>query len=233
MVTITAPTRTSRLGHRAVVLAALLAPVLFFVGQAALPALAREFDEAFAGMAAHRDQLIVARLFTAAGAFLFLPAVAPVWWLAGRALRGGVLLRVGALLFGGASFFNGLSQLAAGYAEFAATWPGVPAGTGAAVYVHFGEGVVAWPIAYWSIPVFGLGALLIATGLFVSRSARWWVPTLMIVGVVGSFLTAGAGPIVLVGLIPFAASFIAVTITAVQRGFTDPVAFQARQGHAE
>lgn len=53
--------------------AAIATPVLFVTGQALLPDLGRDPDSAFPLMLECRNQLILSRLLTAAGAYLLLP----------------------------------------------------------------------------------------------------------------------------------------------------------------
>ena len=72
------------------VMAAAVAPLLLVTGQALLPVLGTDVPTAFALMIEHRDQLMLSRLLTIAGAFLLLPTLALI------ARHGARTTRVGA-----------------------------------------------------------------------------------------------------------------------------------------
>lgn len=201
--------------------AAIAAPILFVAGQALLPALGRDADTAFALMLAHRDQLIVSRLLTTAGAFLLLPAL----WLVST--LGGRVTRVGGVIAGVGTFFNAVSQVVQGYAAWAATSPGLDHAATMQILLRVDEGVVGLPVGYWSVPVFGLGLVILGVGLLVSRSVPWWMPALLLIGVVAAFFTAGLGPIVAVTQAPLAVALIALATRA-----GSALAAKPRSGHA-
>ena len=191
-----------------VLAAAIAAPVLFVAGQALFPALGDDPDAAFALMIEHRDRLIVSRLLTAAGAYLLLATL----WLVSR--LGGTVTRTGAVIAGVGTFFNAVSQGAQGYAAWAASAPGLDHSETMPVLLHVEEGLAGLPVGYWSIPVFALGLVVLAIGLLTARSAPWWMPVLLLVGVLGAFLTAGWGPIVALTEAPLALSLIAASTRA-------------------
>ncbi len=198
---------------------ALAAPVLFLIGQALLPSLPDTLPAAFDGMLTHRDQLIASRLFTTAGAFLFVPAAAVILHLVPAGTRGSRVLTVGSVLFGIGTFFNGLSQAVAGYATQAATSPEVTQEAGLAVMGQLGAGAVGLPIAFWSIPLFALGLLTMGVGLIRARAVPLWQPILLIVGTLLAAALAGMGPIVALTQAPFTAGFLALAITAWRQGY--------------
>lgn len=196
---------------RILVLAAgIAAPILFVIGQALLPNLGRDVDTAFALMLQHRDQLIVSRLLTAAGAYLLLPSL----WVISR--LGGRVTVVGAAIAGIGTFFNAVSQGVQGYAAWGATAPGLDHGATMKTLLHVGDGAAGIPVSYWSIPLFGVGLVILAIGLLIARTAPWWAPALLLIGVVLAFFTAGMGPVVALTQAPLAIALIAL----VMRGST-------------
>lgn len=200
---------------RPLTLAAVAGPVLFLVGQALLPRLPMTMDQAFPLMVQHRDQLMAARLFTAAGAFLL--AVAAVHYIGlAPSGRGARLLRVGAVVFGVASFCNALSQAVAGYATWTVTAQG---DDDAARYVieHVESGLVALPLGFWSIPAFALGAVLMAVALWRSHSVPVWLPVLLVVGTALAAALAGQGFIVALTQAPVTVAWIAMAVLAHRR----------------
>jgi len=204
-----------------VLAAAIAAPILFVAGQALLPVLGRDVDTAFALMLAHRDQLIMSRLLSTAGAFLLLPAL----WLIST--LGGTVTRVGAVIAGVGTFFNAVSQVVQGYAAWAASAPGLDHDATMPILLHVDRGLVGLPVAYWSVPVFGVGLLVLGVGLLIARPVPWWMPALLLVGVVAAFLTAGLGPVVALTEAPLAVALIALATRA-----GSALAVRVRTGHA-
>ncbi|PZU39348.1 MAG: hypothetical protein DI573_07325 [Microbacterium sp.] len=186
--------------------AGIAAPILFVAGQALLPNLGRDPDEAFPLMLQYRDQLIVSRLLTTAGAYLLLPTL----WLIAR--LGGKTTWVGAAIAAVGTFFNAVSQGVNGYAAWAVTAPGLDHTESMQSLLHLDQGAVALPVSYWSIPVFALGLVVLAIGLLIAKTSPRWMPSLLIVGVVAAFLTAGLGPIVALTQAPLAAALIALVL---------------------
>jgi hypothetical protein len=181
-------------------IAAIAAPILFVAGQALLPNLGRDVDTAFALMLEHRDQLIVSRLLTVAGAFLLIASLSYI-----KELKGA---RVGAIIAMVGTFFNAFSNGVNGYAAWGATAPGLDHVASMQTLLHLEDGLVGLPVSYWSIPVFGIGLVVMAVGLLITQSVPWWMPALLLLGVVTSFLTAGLGPIVALAQAPLAAAII-------------------------
>lgn len=210
------PARTISL-PRPLLVAAIAGPVLFLIGQALLPVTATDMGHAFPQMLAHRDQLIAARLFTAAGAFLLVPAA--VWYA--RALptgsRGARLLQVGAWVFGIATFCNALSQAVAGYATYTVTAPGFDPASAKTVIEQIETGLVSLPLQFWSIPAFALGSLLIAAALWRSDRIPMWLPVLLIVGTLLAAALAGRGLLVALTQAPFTAALVALAMVTSHR----------------
>lgn len=199
-----APARTRRL-PTAVGIAGVL---LFVIGQALFPALDRDPDLAFAQMLAARDQLIAARLCTVAGAFALLATVRPLGSLAPG--RGRTVMVVGLTMYAAGTFLNGLSQAVNGYAAWATTAPGIDHAAAMPALLEIDAGVVGLPVAYWSIPLFGLGVLTVGVALLIAGSTPRWMPLLLLVGAVLAFATAGLGPIVALTQAPLAVALIAL-----------------------
>jgi hypothetical protein len=212
--TASTPTSPARIDLRFA--AALLGPVLFLVGQALLPELPDSGRRAFDLMTAHRDQLMAARLFTAAGAFLL--AFGAVHYVrAVPAGRGATLIRVGGTVFAVASFCNALSQAVAGYSTWTVTAPGFDESSGRYVVDHVEAGLVALPLQFWSIPAFALGGFLIAAALWRARVTPPWLPGLLAVGVVLAGALAGSGPVVALSQAPFTVALVLLGLLARNR----------------
>jgi hypothetical protein len=201
---------------RPLTIAAVIGPILFLVGQALLPNLPMALDDAFPLMLEHREQLMAARLFTAAGAFLM--AFAAVWYArlvpTGRGAR---LMSIGAVLFGLGSFCNALSQAVAGYATWTVTTDGFDQASARYVIEHIESGAVALPLGFWSIPAFALGAILMAVALWRSGSVPIWLPVLLGVGTVLAGGLAGLGPVVALTQAPVTAALIVMAVLAHRR----------------
>lgn len=188
------------------VLAAAVAPLLFVTGQALLPVLGTDVPTAFALMIEHRDQLMLSRLLTIAGAFLLLPTLALI------ARHGARTTRVGAGIAAVGTFFNAFSQAVQGYAAWGASAPGLDHGATMQTLLHLEGGLVGLPVSYWSIPVFGVGLVVMAVGLLVARSVPRWLPALLILGVVAALLTAGLGPVVALTQAPLAVALVGLAV---------------------
>jgi hypothetical protein len=192
------------------------APVIFTAGQAVLPQLADDFAGAFAGMIENRDALLASRLLTAAGAFLFVPAIVGIWSLVPSGARGWWLVLVGGIVFAVGTWCNGLSEAVLGYATHAAT-SGDPE-AGSSVVLALDElGLIALPISYFVVIVFGMGVLLLAVGLLVTRAIPIWQPIVLIVGALLSFSFAGMGMLALLTGLPMIASFWGMGVLVARR----------------
>lgn len=196
--------------------AAIVGPVLFLIGQALLPNLPMTMDGAYPLMVEHREQLMAARLFTAAGAFL-LAAAAVHYARVVTTGRGARLLSIGAALFGVASFCNALSQAVAGYATWTVTTAGFDEASARYVIEHIESGTVALPLGFWSIPAFALGALLMTAALWRSGSVPSWLPVLLGVGTVLAGALAGRGYVVALTQAPVTAALIVMAVLAHRR----------------
>lgn len=213
-----APATGARTRWMFAIVASVAAPVLFVAGQALLPALPDDLAGAFAAMAAERDRMLASRLLTAAGAFLFVPALLAVFALVPGGARGSRLLLVGGVVMGVGTFCNGLSQLVQGYVTHAATSEAVDAAAGVSVLGALGDlGLVALPLVYPSVIAFGIGMLLIGAALLVARTLPVWQPVLLIVGGLLAFGTAGMGPIVALTAAPHAVAFASLGWSAARR----------------
>jgi hypothetical protein len=196
---------------RPLAVAAVTGPVLFLVGQALLPNLPMALDDAFPLMLDHRDQLMAARLFTAAGAFLLIFAAVLYARLVPSG-RGARLMTIGAALFGVATFSNALSQAVAGYATWTVTVPGFDQPSARYVIEHVESGLVALPLGFWSIPAFALGCLLMAVAMFRSGTVPTWLPVLLAVGTVLAGVLAGRGPIVALTQAPATVALVVMAV---------------------
>lgn len=214
-------TRTTR----PLLYAAILGPILFLIGQALLPSLPNDLAKAFPLFIEHRDQLMAARLLTAAGAFLLAPAALVYASAAGRPATKTVL--VGSTMFAIGTFFNALSQAVAGYATYAATDSSVDQDAGMAVFDQLGRGLVGLPIGFWSIPMFAIGAIVMAIGLLRTRRTPIWMPVLLIIGPVLAGATAGLGPIVALTQLPVTVALIALSLHAVKENRGAPASREA------
>ncbi|MDQ4052523.1 MAG: hypothetical protein M3237_07460 [Actinomycetota bacterium] len=212
MTTLTVPRATRAALPSALALSGLAGAVLFLVGQALLPNLPMSIGKAFPLMVEHRDQLMAARLFTAAGAFLLAPAAVGFARLVPRGARGSRLLRLGAGLFGIATFSNALSQAVSGYATFTVTAPGFDTDAGRLVVNRIETGLVAVPLGFWSIPAFAIGMLLMAAALFRSRRVPTWLPVLLAVGTVLAGALAGRGATVALTQAPATVALIVMAL---------------------
>lgn len=192
------------------------APVLFMAGQAVLPVLPDDFAGAYQGMIEHRDALLASRLLTAAGAFLFVPAIVGIWSLVPRRARAWWLVLVGGVVAIVGSWCNGLSEAVLGYATHAAT--SVDPGAGGSVVLALDElGLVALPISYFVVIVFGVGMLALAVGLLVARTIPIWQPLLLIAGALLSFSFAGMGIVSILTNLPMIAAFWAMGVLVARR----------------
>lgn len=199
------------------VAASVAAPVLFVAGQALLPALPDDLAGAFTAMAADREQMLASRLLTAAGAFLFVPALLAVFALVQAGARGSRLLLAGGVVMGLGSFLNGLSHVVQGYVTHAATSEAVDPTAGVEVLGALGGlGAVALPIGFPSVIAFGIGMLLIGAALLVARVLPVWQPVLLVVAALLGFGTAGMGPIVALTMAPMAVAFASFGWTAMR-----------------
>lgn len=196
----------------AVRVATIAGALLFLVGEAALPVLPGTIEAAFPLMAADREQLLASRLLSSAGCFLLVVAGIGFATLLARRVASRTVLVGGTLLAVGA-FFNAVAQAVQGYATYAATGSGVEAGSGREIVETITAGPAAFPLSFVSVPVFALGCLVVAVGLFVSRSVPVWLPLLLLVGTVMAGALAGRGPIVALSQAPVTIALIALAVT--------------------
>ncbi|PWD49948.1 hypothetical protein C8046_03885 [Serinibacter arcticus] len=203
--------------------AGIAAPVLFVAGQALLPNLGRDVEPAFTLMLEHRDQLIVSRLLTAAGSYLMLVTL----WLIARA--GGRVTRIGAVIAAVGTFFNAFSQGVQGYAAWGSTAPGLDHRATMQTLLHLEDGLAGLPVSYWSIPVFGLGILVVGVGGLLVRTSPWWVPMLLLVGAVLAFATAGLGPVVALTQAPLAIALVALVLPSIPTLVPEPIPVHAER----
>ncbi|MGI9062610.1 MAG: hypothetical protein ACR2FQ_02130 [Pseudonocardiaceae bacterium] len=62
------------------------------------------------------------------------------------------------------------------------------------------------------LPLVGIGQLLLVAGLLRSRTVPWWAPTLVLVGLVGSFASAPGSLLGPVLLLPAVAGYLALAV---------------------
>lgn len=186
--------------------------VLFLAGQALLPDLPNDLGPAFEGMLAHRDQLMAARLLTAAGSLLLTVAGFAFADLLAERSGSPRVVRVGGVLLAIGALFNGLAQAVQGYATYAVTAPGFDQDAGRTVVDTITSGPVGVPLGFWSVPVFALGCVTIAVGLLRGRRAPVWTPVLLIMGTVLAAALAGLGPVVALTQAPFTVALVSLAI---------------------
>jgi hypothetical protein len=205
---------------RAVRVATVAGTVLFLAGQAALPVLPDTIEAAFPGMIAERDQLMASRLLTSAGCFLLVVTGIGFGTLLARRAGSSRTVLAGAVLVTVGAFFNAVAQAVQGYATYAATGPGVAADSGREIVETVTAGAVGFPLSFVSVPVFALGCLVVvvAVGLFLSRSVPLWLPALLVVGTVMAGALAGRGPIVALTQAPVTVAFIALAMVMTRPG---------------
>jgi hypothetical protein len=195
----------------------LTGPVLLFVGYALHPDLPADAGAAVREVAAVRDTFLGSKLMVAAGSLLMLPLV-----LAVRARfaggPGGRLLTVGAALVCLGMASNAMSQTLNGYLLWYASAPGVDATAGTAVVqqsveAYQSEPLATLPVSFLSVPVFAVGLLVLAAGLWrVGPRLRWASVAIVVVDVAASAI--GIGPLMLaVGVLATAAFAAALSGT--------------------
>jgi hypothetical protein len=192
-------------------------PVLFFVGYTLHPHLPEAADAALAEVATGRGLYLGAKLVVALGGLLM---VAVVWAIRERFSvgRGRVLLTIGATLTAVGMTANAISQAVWGYLLWFLTAPTVePADgaeiVGAAQATAVEESLATLPISFVSVPLFAVGLLLLAVGLWRSRAVPRWVPITIVVTTVlaGAF---GVGlPMLAVGAAATVAFAVALRAT--------------------
>lgn len=209
----TQPTTTEKTTWaRSVQLATALGATLFLAGQAALPVLPNAIKPAFDGMVAERDQLMASRLLTSAGCFLLVSTGIGIATLLARRAGSSRTVRTGGILLAVGAFFNAVAQAVQGYAAYAATGPGVAEESGRVIVEKITAGAVGFPLSFVSVPVFALGCLVVAIGLFMSRSVPVWLPSLLVVGTIMAGALAGRGPVVALTQAPATVALIALAI---------------------
>ncbi|RCK71226.1 hypothetical protein DT076_01900 [Desertihabitans brevis] len=216
---------------RPAVLAGSVGIVAFVAGQALFPVLGPDVESAFAAMLALREQLLLSRLLTAAGAFLLVASVPPLLALA--PVRGRRLLLVGLALLATGTFFNAVSHTVQGYAAWATTAPGVDAAAAMPALLHLDAGLAGLPVSYWSVPVFGLGVVLTGVALLVARTVPLWMPVLLLLGAVLAFATAGLGPVVALTQAPLAVALVALLLTSGRRSGRSGLVVAPSSVHAQ
>ena len=216
------PTSDSKAWLRTVRVSTVAGALLFLAGQAALPVLPATIDAAFPAMVAERDQLMASRLLSSAGCFLLVVTGIGFGTLLARRAGSSRTVRVGGVLLAVGAFFNAVAQAVQGYATYAATGPGVAADSGREVVERTTAGAVGFPLSFISVPVFVLGCLVVAAGLFMSRSVPMWLPALLVVGNIMAGAFAGRGAVVALTQAPVTFAFIALAILMTRPGEHSP-----------
>ncbi len=200
--------------------ATIVGALLFLAGQALLPSLPDDIGDAYAGMIEHRDRLMAARLLSSAGAFLLVPAAVGIALLF-RGVRGSRLVLVATILIGVSTFSNAVSQAVQAYGTWGATAPGFDRESGQTLVENLGTGLVGIPVGFWSIPVFALGWLLLAVGLWRSGRVATWIPVVLVVGDVMAGAFAGQGYVVALTQAPITVVLIALGVQVARGNLAD------------
>jgi hypothetical protein len=194
----------------------LAGPVLLFVGYALHPDMSEDAGLALAEVAAGRGLYLGAKLMVAFGSLLM---VALVWAIRDRSGvgRGRALLTIGATLTAIGMAANALSQAVWGYLLWFLTAPTIDPAAGAeiagVVQTTAVESLAALPISFLSVPLFAIGLLLLAAGLWRSRTVPRWVPvTIVVIDVLAGAFGVGL-PMLAVGAAATAAFAVALRTT--------------------
>lgn len=197
--------------------ALLIGPVLFMVGYALHPDIPSDLAGALAKAGEARRRLITAKILVTAGALLWVPLLVAIRRLAPEG-RGARLVNLGAWMAVIGTTFNALAQTTFGYLLWSASAPGVDHASGRAVLAATDhQSLSTLPLSFFlSIPLFSLGLILLAIGLWRSGATPRWASACLVAGVVLAAAT-GIGPAVLPGgvaLIAAALAFISALGTA-------------------
>lgn len=189
--------------------ALLIAPILFFAGYVLHPDIPADVKGAVAKMADVRGRLIAAKILVTAGALLWVPLVLLLRRLA-PAGRGARTVRVGAWMAVVGTIFNALQQMTFGYLLWSVSAPGVSRSAGRVVLDATNHQQTATlPLSFFlGIPLFSIGLIVLAVGLWRSGTTPRWATVSLIVGVVLSAAT-GAGLAVVPGGLALTAATVA------------------------
>lgn len=191
----------------------LAAPVIFTIGYVLHPDLPVEIPATLEKLVDVRDRLLTAKVSVTAGALLWVPLLLTFRRLASGG-RGSRLVNVGVWVAVVGTTFNALGQLTFGYLLWSASAPGVSRTAGTAVLEATNtQSLATVPLAFpLSIPLFSLGLLLLAIGLWRCGTTPKWATAALIVGVVLSAAT-GIGPAIIPGSLALTAAVIALLAT--------------------
>lgn len=187
----------------------LTAPLLFTIGYVLHPDLPVDVAGTLSKLADERDRLLTAKVLVTAGALLWVPLLLTIRRLAAGD-QGSRLVSIGAWVAVVGSTFNALGQMTFGYLLWSASAPDVSRAAGTAVLdVTNQQSLATVPLAFpLSIPLFSLGLILIAVGLWRCGTTPRWASVSLIVGVVLSAAT-GLGPAIIPGSVALTAAVTA------------------------
>jgi hypothetical protein len=184
----------------------LAGPALLFAGYALHPDLPEEAADIVREVVDVRNTFLIARLLVVVGALIMIPLVLYVR----RTLtpdRGRAVMTVGAGLVTIGMASNAVSQATYGYLLWWLTEPDISEAAGIQVAeVATAESFATLPVSFLSVPLFALGLLLVAAGLWRARSAPIWVPVVLAVATVAGGAIGVGWPMLVVGA-PITAAF--------------------------
>jgi hypothetical protein len=200
----------------AVRLLLLAGPVLLFSGYALHPDLPEEAAAAVSEVADARGTTLAAKLLVAVGALIMVPLVLQVRRHTAPG-RGRSMVTAGAALVTVGMASNALSQATYGYLLWWVTDADVSRAAGVQVAeVATTETAATLPVSFLAVPVFAIGLLLLATGLWRARSVPGWAPVVLAVGTVAAAALPVGWPMLVVG-VPITAAFAAILLSAPDR----------------
>ncbi|MDO5752709.1 hypothetical protein [Arthrobacter sp.] len=210
-------------GRTAIVVGAVIAPVIFVLAQALFPVLPHTVEEAFPIMVEQRGLVFATRMLSGVGSALFILLAGPIGYLVPRAARGAILTRLGLLLMSAGAILNALSQIVQGFATHAATRTGIPVSVGQDIVLKIVSGPEGVLLEYWVLIMFALGLIIVGTGTLLSRRVGKFVPILLMAGVVIALALSGMGPIGVVTMAPLAIAVVALIVKAARSGYLNPL----------
>jgi hypothetical protein len=194
----------------------LAGPVLLFTGYALHPDLPEEAAAALPEVADARGTTLAAKLLVAVGSLVMIPLIVQVRrQMAAR--RGRSVATAGAALVTIGMASNALSQATYGYLLWWVTDPDVSRAAGVQVAdVATTETAATLPVSFLAVPVFAVGLLLVAAGLWRARSVPSWASVVLGVGTIAAAALPVGWPMLVVG-VPLTAAFAATLQSAPDR----------------
>ena len=194
----------------------LAGPVLLFTGYALHPDLPQDAAAALPEVTDARGMTLAAKLIIAVGSLVMIPLILQVRHQM-AAHRGRSVATAGAALVTIGMASNALSQATYGYLLWWVTDPDVSRAAGVRVAdVATTETAATLPVSFLAVPVFGVGLLLVAGGLWRARSVPGWAPIVLGLGTIASVALPVGWPMLVVGG-PITAAFAATLQSAPDR----------------